>query len=562
MASKPGELDIAPSRIPFWRLILDQGAVEHRIINAPYEGKGTDQDPFIVTFIPDDPRNPLGFKLHSKWSITFLASMASLAVAMGSSTYSGGLEDIISQFGCSREVAILGISLFVLGFAVGPLLWAPISEAYGRRVVLNLSLMFFTAMSAGSAGSRNIETLLILRFFAGSLGSAPMAVSGGVISDTFPAIERGLYSSLYAATAFLGPAIGPIVGGFLAESGGWRWCQGLQAAFAGALWLLILVFLPETYGPRLLQERARRLSKISGKVYRTKRDVQQVQTPTSTRIKLLLSRPFILLFCEPIVLLLSIYIAIIYGTLYLLFDAYPIVFQEVRGWSPGIGGLSFLGVLVGILGSVVYNLPVYFSYKRKTLESTGRLPPEARLPSTFVGSIALPVGLFWFAWTNSPSIHWMASIAAGVPFGFGMVTVYMPVLNYLMDSYTIYAASVLAGNCLLRSSFGFIFPLFTSYMYQNLGIHWASCIPAFLALACTPMPFFFYKYGPKIREKCRYAAEAEAYMQSLTGSATVPGPPAPLPPKDQGAPPSGGVADKEARDVSDKAREESAPKNA
>lgn len=529
MASKPRDDDGIPSRIPFWRLIVDQGAIDQKIVNAFYQGKGTEHDPFIVTWLADDPRNPLDFKIGAKWSIAFLASMASLAVAMGSSTYSGGLGDIIAQFDCGREVAILGISLFVLGFAVGPLLWAPISEAYGRRLVLNLSLMSFTVMSAGSAGARNIETLLILRFLAGSLGSAPMAVSGGVISDTFPAIERGLYSSLYAATAFLGPVIGPIVGGFLAQSGGWRWCQGLQAAFAGVLWLLILAFLPETYGPVLLQERAKRLSVLTGQVYRTKRDLEQTHVPTRTRVKLLLSRPFILLFREPIVLLLSIYIAIIYGTLYLLFDAYPIVFQEVRGWSPGIGGLAFLGVLGGILASVAYNIPVYYSYRRMTLQSTGRLPPEARLPSTFIGSITLPVGLFWFAWTNSPSVHWMAPIAAGVPFGFGMVTVYMPVLNYLMDSYTIYAASVLAGNCLLRSSFGFVFPLFTSYMYRNLGIHWASSIPAFLALACTPIPFFFYKYGPKIREKCRYAAEAEAYMQSLTGSATVPGKEGPIP---------------------------------
>jgi hypothetical protein len=132
-----------------------------------------------------------------------------------------------------------------------------------------------------------------------------------------------------------------------------------------------------------------------------------------------------------------------------------------------------------------------------------------------IGGIALPIGLFWFAWTNYPSIHWMASIAAGAPFGFGMVLVFLSVFNYLIDSYTIYAASVLAANSALRSLFGMAFPLFTTYMYQNLGIHWASSIPAFLSLACVPFPFIFYKYGAQIRQRCTYAAEADAFMRRL-----------------------------------------------
>lgn len=207
--------------------------------------------------------------------------------------------------------------------------------------------------------------------------------------------------------------------------------------------------------------------------------------------------------------------SIIYGTLYMLFAAYPIVFQEVRGWSEGIGGLAFLGILVGMVIAVAYTFPENMRYARKCSETTDRLPPELRLPPSMVGGIALPVGLFWFAWTNDPSIHWMASIAAGAPFGFGMVLVFLSVFNYLIDSYTIYAASVLAANSALRSLFGMAFPLFTTYMYHNLGIHWASSIPAFLSLACVPFPFIFYKYGAQIRQRCTYAAEADAFMRRL-----------------------------------------------
>ena len=135
-----------------------------------------------------------------------------------------------------------------------------------------------------------------------------------------------------------------------------------------------------------------------------------------------------------------------------------------------------------------------------------------------IASLALPIGLFWFAWTNSPSIHWMVSIAAGIPFGFGMVLVFLCVFNYLIDAYTIFAASVLAANSLLRSLFGFAFPLFTTQMFENLGIHWASSVPAFLALACVPFPFILYKKGLSIRKHCKYSAESEAFVQSLLQS--------------------------------------------
>jgi hypothetical protein len=180
-----------------------------------------------------------------------------------------------------------------------------------------------------------------------------------------------------------------------------------------------------------------------------------------------------------------------------------------------VGGLAFLGILVGMVLAVMYTFPENMRYAKKCSETTDRLPPEVRLPPSMIGGIALPIGLFWFAWTNSPSIHWMASIAAGAPFGFGMVLIFLSVFNYLIDSYTIYAASVLAANSALRSLFGMAFPLFTTYMYQNLGIHWASSIPAFLSVLCVPLPFIFYKYGVQIRQRCPYAAEADAFMRRL-----------------------------------------------
>jgi len=129
-------------------------------------------------------------------------------VSLLSSAYTGGIDKIMSEFHISDEVAILGVSLFVLGFAVGPLFWAPMSEMYGRQILFFGTYAALTAFNAGAAGAQNIQTLLILRFFAGAFGSSPLTNSGGVIADIFPAVERGLAMCIFAAAPFLGPVIG------------------------------------------------------------------------------------------------------------------------------------------------------------------------------------------------------------------------------------------------------------------------------------------------------------------------------------------------------------------
>ena len=297
--------------------------------------------------------------------------------------------------------------------------------------------------------------------------------------------------------------------------------MGLLGAFSGVGWILGTLLIPETYAPVLLRRRAAKLSKITGKVYRSKLEIEQGKVDIKASFKIALSRPWALLFREPIVFLLSLYMAILYGILFMLFAAYPIVFQQARGWNQGIGSLPFLGIMVGMLSAVLYTIIDNKRYVRTEIRHGGFASPEARLPPCILASVTIPVGLFWFAWTNFPSIHFMVCIIASVPFGFGMVLVFLGVVNYLIDAYTIYAASVLAANSVMRFCFGAAFPLFTTYMYQALGIHWASSIPAFLAIACLPFPFLFYRYGAAIRKRCKYAAESDDFIQKLQGQSQI-----------------------------------------
>lgn len=515
MSSSVAGEAVKPTRIPHWRLVTDQGVLTQEICDYPYPGSGTEDDPYIVTWIPDDPRNPMNAPAKTKWFYTMSMAFATLAVSCVSSAYTGGIEQIITDFEVGTTVATLGVSLFVAGFAIGPLFWAPMSELWGRQYLFAVSYCGLTVFNAATVGSKNIESLIIFRFFAGAFGSSPLTNAGGVIADLFPASHRGLAMSIFAAAPFLGPVLGPIIGGFLGMNSGWKWVMGFLAIFSGVLWIFCCLCVPETYAPVLLQRRAAKLSNTTGKVYKSKIEAEQGKQTVAQAFKTALSRPWLLLFREPIVILLSTYMAIIYGTLFMMFAAFPIVYKQQRGWNQGVSGLAFLGIMVGMIVAVIYNIYDNKRYIKIAAANRGFAPPESRLIPCMMAAIAIPIGLFWFAWSNGPSVHWMASIAAGAPFGFGMVLVFLSLMNYLIDAYTIFAASVLAASAVLRSLFAAAFPLFTSYMYRDLGVHWASSIPAFLAVACAPFPFLFYKYGPAIRARCKYAAESDAFMRKL-----------------------------------------------
>lgn len=194
--------------------------------------------------------------------------------------------------------------------------------------------------------------------------------------------------------------------------------------------------------------------------------------------------------------------ALVYGVLYLCFVAYPIAFQTERGWSPGIGGLSYLGIGFGVLVTISLEplLRAWINSHPKDPE-TGKVPPEAMVRVTIAGAISLSVGQIWFAWTSTPNVHWIVPILAGIPFGAGNAAVFIYSNNYLAHSYKDYAASALAGNTVLRSIMGAVLPLAGPSMYSALGLNWAGFLLGMLEAACVAIPIVFFFYGHRIRER-------------------------------------------------------------
>lgn len=213
-----------------------------------------------------------------------------------------------------------------------------------------------------------------------------------------------------------------------------------------------------------------------------------------------------MLILEPILLLITIYLALIYGILYLFFEAYPVSFSEVRHWqNEGIAALPFIGILVGvILGAalIVYTTKTRFANK---LAKHGHVVPEERLIPMIIASVSLPAGLFWFGWTSKPSTPWPAQVIAGVPIGMGILVIFMQGLNYIIDVYMMFANSAIAANTLFRSALGGAFPLFATQMYRNLGVAWASSLLGFISVAMVPIPVLFFIYGARIRAMSRFS---------------------------------------------------------
>jgi len=274
---------------------------------------------------------------------------------------------------------------------------------------------------------------------------------------------------------------------------------------------LLVVFVPETYHPILLRRKAQQLRKETGND-RWKAPIEKSDKSISKTVMLSLYRPMQLLFLEPMCLNLCLFSAILLGILYLFFGAFPLVFQNNHDFTLSQVGLSFLGLLFGMVVGVLSDPLWHKNYVRlvknreKAGGEVGGSEPEYRLPPAILGAVMVTVGLFWFAWSSYRSVHWIVPIIGSGVFGCGQLLVFSGIFTFLVDAYPLYAASALAANSFARSSFAAAFPLFGVQMYNALGYEWATTILAFLTVAMLPFPYIFFKYGKKIRGKSHFAS--------------------------------------------------------
>ncbi|KAG6911527.1 hypothetical protein DXG01_011829 [Tephrocybe rancida] len=233
---------------------------------------------------------------------------------------------------------------------------------------------------------------------------------------------------------------------------------------------------------------------------------RDIVTPIQ-RAERVLARPFIIFIQEPMLIALTAYISFVYGCLYLLFQAYPVVFTEGHNFSAGMSSLMFIPIPIGGTAAVILYVLIYNPKYERLAEkfSPNTVPPETRLEIALIAGPLFSISFFWFAWTSFPSISFWAPMSSGLLMGFAICWIFLSLINYIVDAYLPVAASAMASNTVIRSLCGFAFPLFANKMYAALGPRWASSLLGFVALAMVPIPLVLQRYGPGLRQKSKYA---------------------------------------------------------
>ncbi|PRT52694.1 Polyamine transporter 1 [Wickerhamiella sorbophila] len=478
----------------------------------PYPPMIEDIDQYKVEFDgPDDPMCPLNWSALRKARTGGLLVLPTFSAVWGSSIYGSATVDIEHLFHVGTPVAVLGVSLYVLGFATGPILWGPLSEIYGRKVPVVVSTFINAAFTFWTATADHFYHLMLYRFFSGVFASAPLVIVAAAYADMLQTKTRGGAISLFSLCVMGGPLLAPVAGGYIVNSFlGWRWVfyiTGILTSFATVVFAL---FGEETYHPIVLTARARELRERTGNkmIFAAQ---ERIEVDLYAIVHRVLALPIKMLFREPILLLMSLYHGFVYGILYLLLEAVPIVFTKY-GFHKGNLYLPYLSLFCGVLIFTVIDF-CYFQKKfARDLAKSGRaVVPELRLPGMIAGGFLFPIGIFWFCWTGAyhEYCHWIVPTIGLAFVGAGLIGIFLPIFNYLIDTYLMLAASALAANAFTRASMGAAFPIFATAMFHNLGTQWAGTLLGCLAAILSPIPVCFYMYGHVIRRYSTYAPKIE-----------------------------------------------------
>ncbi|PLW56143.1 hypothetical protein PCANC_04660, partial [Puccinia coronata f. sp. avenae] len=456
---------------------------------------------YQVAWIPGDPENPQDRTLASKHLITIGCCIMAFNVALASSAPSSAFAAITHEFDVSDEMATCVTSIFLCGYIAGPLLWGPLSELIGRQPVVLGTFAAFILFQLGAALRISFPALLASRALTGFFGSGSLCNSGAVIADVWDSVHRAHALSWQVTMPFLGTALGPVLGSAINKSGlGYPWIFWSIMILSVATWFLIFFTVPETYSPILLVKKAKKLRETTGDV-RFYAEHEKANCSFIGILRRTLLRPVEMMMTEPILLLILVYFSTIFGILFSLFETFPIIWQEKRGFNSYQTSMIFIGIAFGsVLGRFVH-LFLAIPMKRMVNKWYGHPPCEMNLHGAMGAGPMLVGGIFWLGWTGTNAhITW-----------FNMV--FISLQCYMIDVYLTYAASALAASTICRAIVGAVVPLFTRQMYIGLGTQWACTLIGSFSLIISLSPFIFYKYGSKIRAKSKFSSALDLQMK-------------------------------------------------
>ncbi|KAI0123394.1 major facilitator superfamily transporter [Xylariales sp. AK1849] len=446
-----------------------------------------------------DPQHPFNWPQPRKWAITILLSNGGLVTLMSGAMLAPALQSIARDLNTSEEETQIFLSIFILAFAFGPMVLSPLAEVFGRRPVWLISSCFYILWNTVAGFSQTPGLMIASRVLSGIGASAEFAVTQPVLSDCWVPAERGKSFSIATFIPLLGPAIGPIIGGAVSESIGWRWTFWILSIYDGILVIIGLFILQETYEPILLDRKAAKLRKETGKSYFTEAD-DSTRT-LGTKLSRSLTRPLRLLLTQPILQVVAIFLAYNFGILYIVLSTFATLWIERYGQSVAQSGLHYIALVVGYtIAAQVGGRVMDRLWKHLKARYGEDSAPEYRVPLMVPGAVLIPLGLFMYGWAAERQFHWIVpDIGIGI-FGCGIILNTQAMQAYVVEAYRKYVASASAASQFLRSIAGFAFPVFAPAMYRNLGYGWGNSVLAFTFIVIGwPAPFLLWRYGAKLR---------------------------------------------------------------
>lgn len=459
-------------------------------------------------YTTDDPANPQNWSNGKRFVISAIICLYTFVVYTGSAIYTSSEQGVEEKFGVKPVVAALPLSLYVLAYGMGPLLWAPLSEipVIGRSPVYAATMALFTILSLPTALVDNVAGLLVLRFLQGFFGSPCLAIGAATMQDIYSLLYLPYALVAWVSAAYCGPALGPLLSGFAVTAKGWRWSLWEVLWMAGPIFLVMFLLLPETSTPNILLRRAQRLRKLTGdNRLKSQSEIDQKNLKPSAILVDAIIKPMEITIKDPAILFVNLYTAIIYGIYYSFFEVFPLVFPVMYGFSLGMIGVVFTCILVAcLLGIAVYCSYLYF-YLIPDIMKNGLRAQESRLVPALFACFGPTIGLFIFAWTANPSIHWIAPTIGITIYGATVFIVMQCIFVYVPLSYPQYAASLFAGNDFLRSAFACGSILFGRPLFINLGVGKGVSLLGGLSVIGIIGMFMLYFTGAKLRTRSKFA---------------------------------------------------------
>ncbi|KAL6913279.1 hypothetical protein ACHAPO_003045 [Fusarium lateritium] len=491
------------------RLEADEEHDVEKVKSIPVVPKRTKDGHILVDwYYSDDNENPHNWTNNRRLGVALIICLYTFVVYTSSAIYTSSTEGVMRAFGVSQLKATLGLSLYVLGYGTGPLLFSPLSEIprIGRNPVYIVTMFLFVIISIPTALVKNYPGLMVLRFLQGFFGSPCLASGGASLGDIYSFMALPYAMMAWVAAAYCGPALGPLLSGFAVPVKGWRWSLYESIWASAPIFILMFLLLPETSGANILLRRAERLRKLTGNQrFMSQSEVDQRHMKVSAIALDALIKPMEITIKDPAVLFVQIYTAIIYGIYYSFFEVFPRVYPVYYNMNLGEIGLVFLCVLVScMIGVGVYLAYLYF-YMDPRIAKRGWPIQEARLVPALPASIGPTIGLFLFAWTARASIHWIVPTIGITIYGATVFIVMQCIFVYIPLSYPTYAASLFAANDFFRSALACGSVLFAQPLFDNLGVDKGTSLLGGLSVIGIIGIWLLYFYGAKLRSLSKFA---------------------------------------------------------